>query len=114
MTTSKSGTASSPYRVRQEQLLCSPATMNLPSIAVVTPSFNQARYLDRAIHSVLDQGYPKLEYLVLDGGSTDGSPDIIRRYADRLTYWRSGPDSGQAAAVNEGWGRATGEGLGWI
>lgn len=88
--------------------------MDLPTISIVTPSFNQAPYLERAIRSVLDQGYPQFEYVVLDGGSTDGSAEIIERYADRLTYWRSAPDGGQAAAVNEGWARTTGEILGWI
>ena len=87
---------------------------SLPRITVVTPSFNQARYLDRTIRSVLDQGYPNLEYMVLDAGSTDGSLDIIKRYSDRLDYWRSGPDNGQSAAVNEGWQRASGEVMAWL
>ncbi len=88
--------------------------MNRPSIAVVTPSLDQADFLERTIRSVLDQGYPGLEYLVLDGGSSDGSVEIIRRYADRLAYWASGPDGGQAAAVNDGWRRSSGDILGWI
>jgi glycosyltransferase involved in cell wall biosynthesis len=85
-----------------------------PRISVVTPSFNQVAFLERTLTSVLDQGYPDLEYLVMDGGSTDGSVEVIRRYADRLTYWTSGPDGGQADAVNRGWQRSTGDVLGWI
>ncbi len=80
----------------------------------MTPSFEQAQYLERAMRSILDQGYPRTEYLVLDGGSTDGSRAIIERYADRLAYWRSASDGGQAAAVNEGWSRSTGDILGWL
>jgi glycosyltransferase involved in cell wall biosynthesis len=86
---------------------------DLPRISIVTPSFNQAQFLERTIRSVLDQGYPELEYLVMDGGSTDGSIEIIRRYADRLTYWTSGPDAGQAAAINAGWRMAQGEIIAW-
>lgn len=87
---------------------------DLPSISIVTPSFNQAPFLAECIESVLGQGYPRLEYIVLDGGSTDGSPDIVRRYADRLAYWRSAPDGGQYAAITEGLQRATGDVLAWI
>jgi glycosyltransferase involved in cell wall biosynthesis len=87
---------------------------SLPRISVVTPSFNQAQFLERTLRSVLDQGYPDLEYIVLDGGSTDGSVDIIRRYADRLDYWRSRADDGQTAAINEGWSRTNGEILAWL
>ena len=86
----------------------------LPRITVVTPSYNQAPFLADTLRSVLDQGYPKLEYIVLDGGSTDGSADIIRRHADRLTYWRSAPDGGQAAALADGFRRATGDVLCWV
>ena len=83
-------------------------------ITVVTPSFNQAPYLEATLRSVLHQGYDDLEYLVLDGGSTDGSREIIARYADRLAYWRSRPDGGQAAAIAEGFSRATGDVLYWL
>ena len=89
-------------------------TADLPTITVVTPSFNQGAFLERTIRSVLDQGYPGLQYFVMDGGSTDGSVDIIHKYADRLDYWVSGPDGGQTAAINAGWRMAQGEILAWL
>ena len=85
-----------------------------PRITIVTPSFNQASYLEETLNSVLSQNDPNLEYIVIDGGSTDGSVDIIRRYADRLAYWVSEPDGGQAAALNKGFARATGEVFGFL
>jgi glycosyltransferase involved in cell wall biosynthesis len=88
-------------------------TADLPSMTIVTPSFNQGQFLERTIQSVLEQGYPSLEYIVMDGGSTDGSVEIIRKYADRLTYWTSGPDGGQSAAINAGWRMATGDIIAW-
>jgi glycosyltransferase involved in cell wall biosynthesis len=87
---------------------------DLPRITIVTPSFNQAQFLERTIRSVLEQGYPGLEYMVMDAGSSDGSVEIIRRYAERLTYWTSGPDGGQAAAINAGWRMANGGVLAWL
>lgn len=86
----------------------------LPKISIVTPSYNQASYLEDTLKSILNQNYPNLEYIVMDGGSTDGSVDIIKKYADRLTYWESAPDKGQADAIFRGFEHATGEILGWV
>ena len=73
-----------------------------PKLTIITPSYNQAAFIERTIRSVLDQGYENLEYLVVDGGSTDGSAEIIERYADRLAWWVSEPDDGQTDALNKG------------
>jgi hypothetical protein len=85
-----------------------------PRISVVTPCLNQAAFLEQTIRSVLDQNYPNLEYVVIDGGSTDGSIDILKRYADRLTWWKSEPDAGHYDAINKGFARTTGEIMAWI
>lgn len=86
----------------------------IPRITLVTPSFNQGQYLEETINSVLSQGYSNLEYMILDGGSTDNTLEIIRKYEKYLTFWRSNKDAGQYAAIVEGLNRGTGEIQGWI
>jgi glycosyltransferase involved in cell wall biosynthesis len=88
--------------------------MTDPVVSIITPSYNQAEYLEATIESVLSQDYPRLEYIVIDGGSTDGSLDIIKRYSGQLADWLSEPDAGQTEAINKGFNRATGEIYGWL
>ncbi len=86
----------------------------LPSISIVTPSFNQGRFLNDALRSVWDSRYPHIEHVVVDGGSSDQSVDVIRPYADRLAWWCSEKDAGQYDAINKGFARTRGEVMAWL
>jgi glycosyltransferase involved in cell wall biosynthesis len=86
----------------------------LPKISIITPSFNQGKFLEETILSVLNQNYPNLEYIIIDGGSTDNSVEIIKKYENHIAYWVSEEDRGQSHAVNKGFARATGEIMGWL
>lgn len=88
--------------------------MALPRISIVTPSLNQSKYISETIESILSQDYPDLEYVIVDGGSSDGTVEIIRRYESRLSYWISEPDTGQSDAIMKGFNRCSGELFAWV
>lgn len=88
--------------------------MKLYHISIITPSFNQGKYIEQTINSILDQNYPNLEYIIIDGGSTDNSIEIIKKYEKHLTYWISEPDKGQSDAINKGLKIATGDVVNWL
>lgn len=88
--------------------------MNLPKISIVTPSFNQGAFIEEAILSVLRQEYPNLEYIIMDGGSTDHTVEVIKKYADRISFWASEKDRGQSHAINKGIARCSGDIFNWI
>jgi len=102
---------------KQERLSRKPTVIfkgDLPKTSIVTPSLDRGEFLEECIDSVLSQNYPNLEYIIMDGGSRDGSVEIIKKYEKYLTYWQSQPDGGHYAAVNAGFSRATGEIMGWL
>ncbi|GEO07613.1 glycosyltransferase family 2 protein [Segetibacter aerophilus] len=88
--------------------------MAIPKISIVTPSFNQGLYIEKTILSIITQGYPNLEYIIIDGGSTDNTIDIIRKYEQHISYWVSEPDKGQSDALNKGLSKCTGDIFNWI
>ncbi len=88
--------------------------MNYSKITIITPNYNGAEYLEETIKSIVNQNYPNLEYIIIDGGSTDGSLEIIKKYEDKLTFWLSEPDSGLYDALQKGFSKSTGEIMGWL
>ena len=104
-----------PRPVRLIRLPPAPNSLeNLPTISIVTPARNMVAYVDSTLRSVLDQHYPSLEYVVMDGGSKDGTAEIVKNYSPLLLHSESGPDGGQAAAINAGFSHTQGEIMGWI
>lgn len=102
------------YQTQPDNRAVRSSCTHYPSISVVTCSFQQGGYLEQTIRSVIGQDYPKLEYIVIDGGSTDGSVDVIRRHQSALAYWVSEPDRGQTDALIKGFERSTGDICGWL
>lgn len=90
------------------------ANSSFPKVSIVIPSFNQARFIERTLLSVLNQQYPNIEIIVIDGGSSDGTVELLERYRGVLSYVHSGPDAGQSDALNHGFSRATGDVVGWL
>ena len=88
--------------------------MNYPKISIVTPNYNKGEYLEYTINSVLSQNYPNLEYIIIDGGSTDNSINIIKKYENELSYWVSEPDNGMYHAIKKGFDKSTGDIMAWI
>lgn len=88
--------------------------MDYPKISIVTPVYNQVLFLEETIQSILGQNYPNLEYIIIDGGSTDGTVDIIKKYESHLAYWISEPDEGMYDAIQTGFNHSTGEIMGWL
>ena len=88
--------------------------MTLKKISIITPSFNQGEFIEQTIDSVLSQNYPNLEYIIIDGGSTDNSVEIIKKYEKHLKYWVSEPDKGQSHAINKGLKYVTGDIINWL
>jgi glycosyltransferase involved in cell wall biosynthesis len=103
-----------PWTIGTKPMASRSGAMFWPKLSIVTPSYNQGQFLEATIRSVLLQGYPNLEYIIIDGGSSDESVAIIRKYERFLTFWVSEPDDGQTAAINRGLERSTGEYLGWL
>ena len=89
-------------------------SQSLPKISVITPSYNQGQFIEQTILSVLSQGYANLEYIIMDGGSTDNTVEIIKKHESSITHWQSKKDNGQASAINEGFAMATGDILCWL
>lgn len=108
------GRTGSDVRVMRNPTIRRPAAESLPRITLITACRNHADFLEAALVSVLEQGYPNLEYIVMDGGSSDASLDVIRRYEQYLTQWQSSPDGGPYHAIHAGFARSTGEIMGWL